>query len=303
MPSRRDFIITGGKGLFAVAASPLWTMFTSVSGPAAGVGRSLTVSAPSNQSFHSQIDSHFPGLHKDPLFQGILPATLLVTNTSEHAIKALSVTWSLTAQQSAEQKNFFFYVRPGRKHLLSGARNLLGPGQTRLVTPFLTLNSKRFRKGKGTVNWDRGLTRGESRKQFMQQLGSLTSVEAHIDAVIYSDWVLTGPDSHDLANHLAVRRNAEHDEAHAILRSMKAVSGTAKHQVARNILKQHHTIEGITSTPVLPSETRKYWYYRSRTVHAKSLLHHLKKKSSARFVADLKLLRDHPKTTVHKQLS
>jgi hypothetical protein len=137
----------------------------------------------------------------------------------------------------------------------------------------------------------------------MQQLGSLTSVKADVDAVIYSDWILAGPDPYDLANHLAVRRNAEHDEARAILRSMKAVSGTAKHQAARNILKQHHTIEGITSTPVLPSETRRYWYYRSRTVHAKSLLHHLKRKPAARFVADLKLLRDHPRITVHKQLS
>jgi len=274
-----------------------------VGGPAPGVGRNFTVSSPLNELFLPQVDSHFPGLRKDPLFQSILPASLLVTNTSGPPIKALSVTWSLPAPSGIDRKNFFFYVRPGRKHLLSGARNLLGAGQTRLVTPFLTLNSKRFRKGHGKVNWERKITKGQARKHFMEMLGNLASAQAEVDAVLYSDWILTGPDPSDLGSHIAVRRNAEHDEALAVLRSMKSASEITKHQAAQGLLRGHRTIEGITSTPVLLSENRKYWYYRSRTVQAKALLHHLKHKPTAKFIADLKLLRDHPRTKVYKQLS
>src|SRR5262245_37041188 len=109
MPSRREFIITSGKGLFAIAAaSPLWTLFTAKGGVDAADGRKFTICTPSHELFQSRLDSKFPGLSEDPIFRAVLPTSLLVTNTSGPAIKALSVNWSITTPTGSQDKNFFF---------------------------------------------------------------------------------------------------------------------------------------------------------------------------------------------------
>jgi hypothetical protein len=127
----------------------------------------------------------------------------------------------------------------------------------------------------------------------------MTHVETELDAVIFSDWSLIGPDPGNLCRHLSMRRHAEHDQAVSVLRSIR--DGSSRLDLA-NLLRRHKTIEGVAGTTLSRSEGAKFEYHRMRALHAGTLLKHLKASSLSDFTAKVNLMRNIPRTRIQRTL-
>lgn len=204
-----------------------------------------------------------------------------------------------TTSEGINQVNQFFYLRSSPKTLMTGSRSLVKAGQTQLVTPFSSWSQRKLRKQR-TPNWYKIINRGQMRKFVADQLKNVTSATVQLDAIVYADWVVVGPDSFNLATHLTTRRNAEHDEAVSIL---KLTQSGATHAAIRGKLNRHLTVDGVAGAAVLRSDATKYWYFKSRSLQAKMLLKRFKQSNRAGFIEQLSALRNQPKTGIKQAIS
>lgn len=294
-PSRRKMLFTG----MALLACDTYFTFGQSTPVAisqgkglAAAGRLLSVASVLDPEFGAHADSLFPGLRQNLNFQLIAPSSIIATNTSGPAIKAVSVRWAIVNRAAGYNTSSFHYVQSGAGTLVSGNKSILSPGETRLITPFFTLSTQEGVSG-FEFKWNRlDAKECEYFKFIVRETQGSTRVNSEIDAVVYGDWTLAGPDSSSLGDHLRIRRNAEHDEAVSIL---KAIAKDPTDQAIADTLNQHTSVEGIAGASVPRSKPWRFWYFKARTLQAKAIM--------ARFAAnplgikqDLLRVRNIPKT-------
>lgn len=300
--SRRRFIVSGAMGMLAAtmraAASPTAPDQSSVSNSNHGLsapGRAVSIVRPSESAFENYLDTQFPQLRQDPQFQSIAPLAFLMVHTSGPPIHAHSTTWDISTAAGTFKKTFFFYSQPGPQLLISGSRKLLASGEMRLVSPFFNWTPDTFRQ-KAPVDWEKIWSRGELQLFLKQQANDISNVAVRLDAVIYSDFVMIGPDDWNLANHFRARRNGEHDEAHSLLGLTRLDSPADR---IRAQLTRDQTIQGAAAGRAISrSQVFVVKYWRARTRQAAALKSLFEQTSYDDFTATLVRLKSQPKTRV-----
>lgn len=255
--------------------------------------RMIRFTPASHPKFKQRLERHFPGLSLQAEFGQLAPLAVLVTNAKGPALKALSLTWRLETADGPHESTLFFYHRATSRYPMSAQRHLARRRQTILVTPFFNVSRQRFRNGR-QPDWSKAREKGEAPAVLLDQMGRARKVRVRVDAAVYSDWRLIGPDHGGLGRHLEIRRNAEHDEAVAMLRLLR---DDASWEQITAALKQHRTPEGLTPLAVPPGSDHA-WYLRARTLQAKLLLRDPQRKQHGALVHTLVALRKHRRTEI-----
>jgi hypothetical protein len=299
---RRAFIIGGSASLLSVATAAGLrgeSSAASVAQSLAGGGRSVTLTAATDPSFGASLDSLFPGLRVDPNFEIIEPLTVLVTNQSSVGIRAFTVTWTLSTASDKVQRSEFYYYASGMKRIISAQAEYLQGGQTRLVSPFFSLRPQDF-KATPKISWGSVLSRGEFQKFVESILPDLVTVDICLDAAVFQDWQLVGPDTANLAKNLRVRRNGEHDEAVSLHKFLKTNPDVT---AVESKLMVDQTVDGAAGHTVLNMNIFSQLYWQARTRMAAVLLKRMSGNITAQFLSDLAKLRNCRRTIIQKMAS
>jgi hypothetical protein len=232
--------------------------------------RTVSAVSASDSNFQSAVESLYPGLQDDPVFQKIAPLTLLVTHQNGPGIRAYSVAWQITAPAGAYETALFSYVSPGpaskgrSSSTLGYARQaILRAGQSRLITPFFIWSPTDYQRNPHP-DWSKVIMPLEPGRFLVSELPTATAVKVSLDGVVFSDWKITGPDKHNLARRLRSTRNASHDEGLAVYRLLQG--GSADSTIVATL--QAHAFAARSSKREGPA----YWYEQARRYQAQVLL-------------------------------
>ncbi len=291
--SRRKMLFGGA----AILAAPTLLLKAATPKSAANAfqqaDRKLSLTSGADPGFSAELDSLFPGLSADPVFQKIKPLAILVTHHAGPSVRALTALWTITLPAGTYQTSLFCYSHAGMrsqkrpaKTLASGQREVLKANQSRLVTPFFTWSPRQYAKNP-SPDWNSLLDQSDVGPFLASQLDTATEVTAELDGVVFSDRKLLGPDTQNLTKRLTVRRNAEHDEALSILKKVKA---GASAQDIENVLIAHATAMRASTVADI-----KGVYLQARRHHAQILLKIFENKTLAGFTKVL-----HKMTKLHK---
>lgn len=268
--SRRKLVIAGGAALVAPAVLVRSRKSEAQTSQLAASDRGVTTVSGTESGFASALDAQFPGLSADPVFQKLMPLAILITLQSGPGIRAYTVSWSVTTSAGPYQTALFYYVSPGPSAkgkspntLRSAQVNILRSGVSRLVTPFFNWTSNYYLANR-PPNWDTILKPSEPGTFLVSELINATSVTTSLDAVVFSDWKLLGPDKYLLGDRLRARRNAEHDEAVGVCKLLKA---GAPDSAIVEALQSHASAERSSN-----KSTHIRWYEQNRRYQAQVLL-------------------------------
>ena len=268
--SRRSIFIPAGTAPKAQGATATASLPATDANGLSASDRAIFAISSSDSRFQSAVGGLFPGLQNDPVFQKIAPLAILITLQNGPAIRAHSVAWQITTPTGSFDTALFSYVSPGSAtkgysvSTLGSARHLtLQPGQSRLVTPFFDWSSSSFQSNP-RPNWSTALKLAEPGGFLISELPTATAVRVSLDAAVFSDWKLMGPDRYNLARRLRSRRNAEHDEGLVVYRLLKA--GAPNHLIVQTL--RSHASAARSSTQNLPL----FWYEQARRYQAQVLL-------------------------------
>jgi hypothetical protein len=294
--SRREVILGAGMVILgqslasALPKAPFWNA------SASGSAHSVSLLPASSPAFGPTVERLFPGLASQSGFQAIRSMTFLLQHKSGPGVRAFSVTLAITNPSGVQETSLFFYSQTTVNSLMSGKRHLLRKGRSRLVSPFFNWQPDEYTRVSTTLDWDAMLNQNKLRKLVLQQAKTATEIHVQLDAVVFADWTVAGPDKTNLARHLMIRRNADHDEAVSLLRAIRA--GATRAQLAAK-LRQHQKIEGIAGGPIdRAAEPDRYWYFRARTIQARSLLRRFKRTKKGAFARTLAAITNTPKTKI-----
>jgi hypothetical protein len=303
--SRRRVISAGAVAGAAAFFPPFFSDFlfggSAVQAANLSAGNLLAVVPVSNPSSAVSVNKLFPGLLSDPGFQKFLPMAFLVSNVSNKPIRAFSSRWTVTDLNGQHQMDVMHYFHrrgergaagvywgiKGNRTRFTGRVPVIKAGATRLVTPFFNW-SPSFYKKNNNPNWTQILQRRSRPEVDLSELGSEgTSVTMMIGGAITHDGKSLGPYDQDLARVYRVTRNAEHDEALAVLTMVTA--GASQAQIKEQLLFHGSGL----AFDIQPNSDL---YYRVRQRQAKVLLRRLNKARSDQFVKTLEYLKNRSRT-------
>ena len=304
--SRRKLITVGAAAGATTLLLPLFAEIgfgdAVVQAATLGVSDFLAVAPAANPSSAVILNRHFPGLHADSGFQPLLPLAFLVTNVGSRDILAYSSHWSLSTSSGTKEKTILHYFHPrggnltkthwgvkGNRTRFTGTMPAIKSGASRLVTPFFNWSPSYYSKNK-SPNWTE-LLRQRSRPGFAVSdlANSGATVTMKVDAAVTSDFTAVGPRADNLAKIIRVTRNAEHDEAVAVLWYISAGASSAQ---IKSHLYSHASGLAFDITP----ETDLYFRVRQR--QAKVLLRRLKYARWDQFLRTLNYMGTIPKTSM-----
>jgi len=232
--------------------------------------REVSAVSSSDNGFGVALDSLYPGLSADPIFQKIAPLSILITHKRGPAVRAFTISWKVTSANGTFETKLFSYVSPGSalkgqstNTLRSARRPVLKLGQSRLITPFFSWTPTYY-KSNPEPAWGKLLQQAEPGSFLVSELSNASAVEIEIDGLVFSDWKIVGPDKHDLTRRLRSRRNAEHDEGLVVFRLMKL--GASDSEIKRVLLA--HGAAQRSTKKTSPGR----WYEQSRRFQAQFLL-------------------------------
>jgi hypothetical protein len=294
--SRRKMIMAGG----AVLAAP---MVLAGDGRAdaqvsrlSASDRAVSAIAGSDPGFDDAAEALYPGLRKDPTFRQIAPLSLLVTHQQGPSVRAFSVSWAVTTPSGSYETPLYYYVSlgpPATGHTLSALgsarRNIVPAGQSRLVTPFFHWTPADY-QSKKAVDWKTAIEPTDPGEFLVSELPKATQMKPSLDAVIFTDWKMIGPNKHKLGTKIRARRNAEHDEGVAVLRLMK--KGASDSEIVQT-LREHGAAPRSNNTSL-----NARWYEQSRRLHAQILLRAFQDSDRSNFKNALVRLKTQRKTVI-----
>jgi hypothetical protein len=311
MLSRRKLITVGATAgavsLIPPALIKAAAGTTTGSAQSASVSDYLAVTPFSDPSFVSKLSSLFPGLLKDPYFQKMQSHSVLISNVSNHPISAYSTHWKAMTATGGYETLLRHYAHRTSKHhqtarlgvkgnktRFTGKVPVLAVGETRLLTPYFNWSPDHY-QANPKPQWNKILMQSASRQFFLYELSNSTAVKVTIDSVIVNGKTVVGADQANLAKVFRVTRNAEHDEANAILKLVR--SGASMDQIA-SALQDH-------ATSKLPSrrQASHRLYVSVRRRQAQVLSRRLQRSKPEQFLRTLKYLKSQPKTTTRRALT
>jgi hypothetical protein len=269
--SRRKLLV----GSAAAIALPSLGLYRASADDTAPIGSGLSASdrevsmlSASDSAFADRVGRLYPGLIGDPHYQMLSPLTVLVTVEKGPALRAFTTSWSITTANGTYETPLFHYAEPFSRRrkgngltVVSAQTNLLREGESLLITPFFVMSPVRYQKLGSS--WYHLVKPKEPAGFLASQLSAATSVKVSLDAAIFEDRKVAGQDKHHLAVRLRARRNAEHDEAHAVMKLL--TSNAADADVAAML--SSHSNAARSSAPKANG-----WYLNARKFHAQLLL-------------------------------
>lgn len=167
--------------------------------------------------FENHVSSAYPKIANHELYPKVKKFMAVLSHEGTRQAKAYRVLW--TIQQSANRQRTMQSVFIKKHCMLRNAVKVVGPGKKRLVSMFFNYSTADY-------NFDAGNATLRIPPNFPFLDSEVVSVS--IDAVIYSDHTIAGPDKYDLRSHYLLTRDAEHDEGYSLswkLEKMKAALG------------------------------------------------------------------------------
>jgi hypothetical protein len=253
-----------------------------VSGAAQPGAGSVSVIAPDDATFAQLLDQNFPLLSQNPNFAQIGHTAVLVTNSGSRAVYGYRVKWtSVKAGEPPDQYKRRFVSRPTIQLLArqnTAQVQLLGAGETALVTRFFSWTSQYFQAQASRANFTAGRLRSYQGRNglaygFSKRAKNADSVSVALEAVAFPD-VVVGPRKDSFARYINSLRNAEHDQALAISQAFQAQSSSASIQPEspefhRILFAQTLSSLGIASTPTWTARS----YAKSKKRFAERMRH------------------------------
>lgn len=272
----RRHLFTGGAAAAAVSLPLVRAL--SQTAPSASLSSSshrVSVSTPSTSGFKAKVEELYPGLTTDTRFSQLFPLAALVQVEQGPAVRALTLVWSITNSDGGYSAPVYFSAPPGTScgpgksnTVVTAQVDIIPAGGSVLFTPYFSWTPALY----ATIAKDWPSTiRSKAPADFLaMQVVNATSVKVALDAAIFADRTVLGPDSNDLLDRIRVRRNAEHDETRVLAKLMKA--GTSVELVVAHLTKA-----ATTARP--DGSGSKRWYRLARRQQAQRLL---RKQSSLR---------------------
>ena len=276
--TRRSVLITGICAVGAAIASDQ-QLAGGQSTSATGADRQLQFVTSLDSSFSAEVEALFPGLTTDPRFLTIAPLCGLLKHRSGPAVRAYSIAYSVTSGSGVYETALYHIAAPGSrrkgKHgrtIASGQADVLAAGTSRLVTPFFTLSPRAYRQS--ATNWYQAVSAKAPSSFLASQLVEGSQVRVALDAAVFKDRKVLGPDVHRLAKLLRCRRNGEHDEAVAILHMLR--SGATDSEVQEALYQHGNQVRwsapGAKGWFKQHKPSAKVHYEQARKHHAQLLL-------------------------------
>lgn len=289
--SRRKMLASGAMIGAAAIVTP-----AIMKSAASGADHDLKLIPGSQPDFSAALTSLYHGLHDDAVFQKISPLAAIITHPGGTSVRAFTVCWALSTANESYQTSLFCHSGPlsrrrGRKGrtVATAQREILRPGESLLVTPFFAWSPQYYQKN-SNPDWKQLLNEGGAGTFLLSQLQNSADVKIWLDATIFSDRTVLGPDAEQSAERLRVRRHAEHDEAVSLLRKLHAGASTND---LENILVAHGTtLRAGGSGP-------KAWYWQARRHHAQVLLKLLNQRGPKALLKALAALKAMHRTKIH----
>jgi hypothetical protein len=304
--SRRDMLFGGMSALVVRSALGAALPRSVLNIAAPGGNHNLTVTRPTDSTFTAFVDNTFPALRDDRRFDPVMPSSILIRNDSDYGVRGVSIIWTIvTPAETLKYSQQFYYKtgtrrRNGLKSSITSQFNLIERGATRLFTPALSLGSGNYATASKPL---KVLKRIDTRSLTIEKLGRATNVRIDLDAVLFEDWSIVGPDIGNMAKILRVQRNAEHDQAVAMIKFLRTNSSSAD-IIAK--LKHDMTLEGVSdgkfssSRPTMQTRPYVHQYWLARTRKSEALLKQFVHSDPESFASDLAVVRNIPKTTVRR---
>ncbi len=267
--SRRQ-LLTRGAATAAVSLPVVRAMSQVASSPKSpsSSGHQITLLTPSIPGFKELVESLYPGLTKDTRFSHLFPLSALVQAPQELSVRALSLVWTVTSPNGDYSAPVFFTAPPGTQRgpgksltVVTAQVDMIPAGGYVLFTPYFSWSPATYTQIAST--WPSTIKSKMPADFFATQVGSISSVSVSLDAAIFVDRTVIGPDVNNLLDRIRVKRNAEHDETWILKKMLKA--GTSDDIVVAYLTRK-------ATAPRPDGSGTKRWYRLARRQQAQRLL-------------------------------
>ena len=173
--------------------------------------------------FDDHVFSTYPKIAGHQLYPRAKKFMAVLSHEGSTQAKAYRVLW--TVQQSPDRQRIMQCVFIRKHCMLRSALKVVAPGKKRLVSPFFNYSTADYDFLPDSVFNTNG-----SEERLLSRFPFLDAevVSVSVDAVIYSDRTISGPDRYDLLSRYLAVRAAEHNEGYSLawkLEKMKAALG------------------------------------------------------------------------------
>ena len=266
----RRHILKGGAAAVAVSL-PLvraTSQSTGLSQSLSSSGHQVDIITPSMPQFKQQLEGMYPGLAGDQRFQRLYPLAALVHISQGPAIRAISLVWNLTTSAGTFSSPVYFSAPPGTprgsgksRTVVTAQVDIIQAGAYKLFTPYFSWTPEAYSEIAAT--WPSVVQKKMPANFLATQVALATLVEVGLDAVIFNDRTVLGPDVNSLVDRIRVRRNAEHDETGHVVKMVK--NGASDEEVVAYL-----SAKGTSTRPDGSGSRR--WYRLARRQQAQRLL-------------------------------
>lgn len=240
-----------------------------------------------DSTFNSSVDAEYPNLRTTNGFDSLLGKVVLVHNDSKIPIHAFVVKWVIEDANLIQSVIYTPYMKtPTPSHVLTGGV-ILGPNESRLLSPWFSLSKQQFAKMQDSKNGNKAIS------AFLQSAitdsnKDIKILGTSIDGVVFGDAYFAGSDESKLLDHFECERNGQHDEGVSIARDLKS---NASDQAIIDKLNAHIT-RGL---PLRGKNDRESLYYVARASQAQMLLQLFKNSNRTKLAQAVdKMLRFYP---------
>lgn len=185
-------------------------------------GRPLTIISPKDGSFESEMALYFPNFVGLPNYQAVKPFLVIARNDTERTARAYDIVWRLqvpdasapggtSEQKFSEQEAVVTPLELRHPAGISEVDKSIRPGERRLFSPFFN---------GGPTDTDTFIVLNDPTR--FPNAGSYMEVNASADCVVYGDGSFAGPNLSRVLLRYFITRDAQHDEALSILRSLRS---------------------------------------------------------------------------------
>lgn len=158
-------------------------------------------------TFDAQVEHSYPGLTHREQYEAVRPFLVLLTSNSALTAKAYAISWQVDTSGGARHHLSTFFVRS--HFAVPSADHSIRPGDIRLVSPVFNLSPSEYAQHPDFE--------GQYPSTMYPHFSSSMIVQSALDGVVYSDGTFAGPNQTQILQLYRCYRNAEHDEALAIL--------------------------------------------------------------------------------------